>query len=361
MNKIKGSILMYAMAILLGGCAEKHQGEMATAFSMSETMMQKCSFEEATLSDVKNEIRLFGKILANNNKVAQVNPVVSGVVKSINVGLGDYVNQGQVLATIQSSEVAAFRKEKTDAINDLAIAEKEYQVAKDLFEGKLNSERDVKVAEQKVEKAKSEMDRINEIFNIYGLTQSDYFKVKAPISGFIFSKNITINEQLRSDLSDPMFTIAEIKDIWAVANVNESDISKIEVGQSVVVNTLAFPDFHYKGNIEKIYNVIDPETRSMKIRVNIPNSDFKLKPEMNCTVEVHFNEPQQMIRIPSSAVIFDKSKYWAMVFHDKHNIETREVEVYKQFREDTYIYKGLKVGEKVIAENGLLVYDALND
>lgn len=354
-------MLVCAIAGLLSGCADEQQEEIVTAFSMSDTMMEKCRFEKSELTDVKNEIRLFGKISANNNKLAQVYPVVSGVVKSINVGLGDYVRQGQVLVTIQSGEVASFRKEKMDAVNELAVAEQGLQVARDLFEGKLNSERDVKVAEKEVEKAQSELDRINEIYNIYGLNNGSNFQVKAPISGFVTTKNITINEQLRLEQSEPLFTIADINDIWAVANVNESDISKIEVGQSVIVNTLAFPDIQYKGTIEKIYNVMDPETRSMRFRVNIPNADLKLKPEMNCTVEVHYSESRQLVSIPSSSVIFDKSKYWVMVFHDKYNIETREIEIYRQLRDITYITAGLKAGETVIAQNGLLIYDALND
>ncbi len=350
------------MLLVLGaGCAKEKQEETVKAFTMSETMMKQCRFGKSEMSDVKNEIRLFGKMTANNNKVAQVNPVVSGVVKSINVGLGDYVRQGQALALIQSGEVAAFRKERLDAINDLAIAEKALQVARDLFEGKLNSEKDVAASERELEKAKAELERIDEIYSIYGLKDGSIYQVRAPINGFVISKNLTINEQLRMDQSEPLFTIAEINEIWAVANVNESDISKIEVGQEVVVHTLAFPDYEYNGQIEKIYNVIDPETKSMKIRVKIPNEDFKLKPEMNCTVEVRYAEPKQLVTVPSSAVIFDKSKYWVMVFRDRHNIETREVQPYRQLRQHTYISGGLQPGETVIVENGLLVYDALND
>jgi len=124
---------------------------------------------------------------------------------------------------------------------------------------------------------------------------------------------------------------------------------------------LAFPDAPFKGKIDKIFNAIDPETKSMKVRVKIPNSDLKLKPEMNCTVSVSFSENQKMITVPSSAVIFDKSKYWVMVFKDKHNIETRRVEIYRQLGEITYIKSGLEEGETVISKNGLLIYDAIND
>ncbi len=360
-SSIRSALLSLGIFAVLGSCQKRAPEESIKAFALSETMMEKCEFHEAALSYVKNEIRLFGKITANNNKEAQINPIVSGVVKTINVGLGDYVRQGQVLATIQSSEVASFRKEKMDAINNLTIAEKNMQVARDLFEGKLNSEKDVAAAESELEKAKAELERMNEVYAIYRLRSGSLYQVQAPISGFVITKNITINEQLRLDQAEPLFTVAEIDEIWAVANVNESDIAKISESQDVVVHTLAFPDFHYKGKIEKIYNVIDPETRAMKIRVKIPNSDYKLKPEMNCTVDVHFTEDKELVTVPASAVIFDKSKHWVMVFRDKHNIETREVQLYRELGKETYIQSGLSPGETVISENGILVYDALND
>lgn len=361
-NKIfKIYFLLTGFLLLFNSCGNKQTEETVTAFSMSETMMEKCEFHKVEMADVKNEIRLFGKITADNNKMAQVYPIVSGIVKSINVELGDYVKQGQILASIQSSEVASFQKEKLDAISDVAIAEKNLQVAKDLFAGKLNSEKDVAAAERELEKAKAELARINEIYSIYSLKGGSLYNVTAPISGFVVTKKINQNEQIRLDNSDPIFSIAEINEVWALANVNESDIAKIQVGYDVTVNTLAFPDIPFKGKIDKIFNAIDPETKSMKVRVKIPNSDLKLKPEMNCTVAVSYSENQKLIAVPSTSVIFDKSKYWVMVFKDKHNIETRRVEIYRQLGEITYIKTGLKEGETVISKNGLLIYDAIND
>lgn len=352
---------MTGFVLLLNSCNNKQAEETAIAFSMSETMMEKCEFHQVKYEEVKNEMRLFGKITADNNKMAEVYPIVSGIVKSIHVELGDYVKQGQILASIQSSEVASFQKEKLDAISNVAITEKNLQVAKDLFAGKLNSEKDVAAAERELEKAKAELSRINEIYSIYSLKGGSLYNVTAPISGFVVTKKINQNEQIRLDNSEPIFSIADIDEVWALANVNESDIAKIQVGYDVTVNTLAFPDAPFKGKVDKIFNAIDPETKSMKVRVKIPNPDFKLKPEMHCTVSVSFSENKKMIAIPSSAVIFDKSKYWVMVFKDKHNIETRRVDIYRQLGEITYIKSGLEEGETVISKNGLLIYDAIND
>jgi cobalt-zinc-cadmium efflux system membrane fusion protein len=361
-NKIfKIYFLLTGFVLLLNSCNNKQAEETAIAFSMSETMMEKCEFHQVKYEEVKNEMRLFGKITADNNKMAEVYPIVSGIVKSIHVELGDYVKQGQILASIQSSEVASFQKEKLDAISNVAITEKNLQVAKDLFAGKLNSEKDVAAAERELEKAKAELSRINEIYSIYSLKGGSLYNVTAPISGFVVTKKINQNEQIRLDNSEPIFSIADIDEVWALANVNESDIAKIQVGYDVTVNTLAFPDAPFKGKVDKIFNAIDPETKSMKVRVKIPNPDFKLKPEMHCTVSVSFSENKKMIAIPSSAVIFDKSKYWVMVFKDKHNIETRRVDIYRQLGEITYIKSGLEEGETVISKNGLLIYDAIND
>lgn len=340
---------------------KKKVPETLTAFSMSDTMMQKCEFHTAQKQQVKNEIRFFGKITADNNKTAQVFPIVSGIVKSIYVELGDYVRQGQVLASIQSGEVASFEKEKLDAVNEVAVAEKNLQVAKELFAGKLNSEKDVIIAQKELEKAKAELNRIHEVFSIYSLKNGSIFNITAPISGFVISRKLNQNELIRSDIAEPVFSIAEINEVWALVNINESDIAKIHVGQEVMIKTLSFPDSPYTGKIDKIFNAIDPETKSMKARVKIPNKDFKLKPEMSCTVSVQLLENTEKIAIPSSSVIFDKSKYWVMVFHDRKNIETRKVEIYREAGEITYIHNGLSDGEKIISKNGILVYDAIND
>lgn len=353
--------LLTAFVIVFSACHKKPLEENEKAFSMTDTMMAKCKFYKVKSEDPKNEIRFFGKIEADNNKTAQVFSPLGGLVKEINVGLGDYVKQGEVLATIQSSEVATFRKEKLDAASDLAIAEKNLQVANDLFAGKLNSEKDVIAAQKEVDKAKAESARINDVYGIYNIREGSIFSIRAPISGFVITKKLNINELLRPDDAEPLFSIANTNDIWAVAYVNESNIAYIKENYNVAVNTLAFPDTVYKGKIDKIYNVIDANTKSVKFRVLLHNNDLKLMPDMNCTISVFYTENKPMITVPSSAVIFDKSKYWVMVFKDKNNIETRQVEIYRQIGDTTYIQSGLSENETVISQNGIFIYDALND
>jgi len=356
------TIILLAALFFAGACTkDKKNEDQVSAFRLSDTMLAKCEFYAADEKEVKNELRLFGKIQADNNKQAEVYSIVGGNVVKINVELGDYVQKGQVLAVIRSGEVAAYERDRLDAYGNVAVAEKNLQVAKDLFKGKLSSEKDVIAAQRELERQQAELARINEVFSIYNLKKGSLYNITASMSGFIVHKEININEQIRADKSDVLFSIAEINEVWAMANVNESDIPRVKVGFDASVSTLSYPDEVYKGKIDKIFTEIDPDTKAMKVRIRIPNANYKLKPEMNATVNVAYSEHDQMIAVPSSSVIFDKSKNWVMIFKDRANIETRLVEVHRQLGDITYISSGLSKGDKVISKNGMLIYDALND
>jgi len=235
------------------------------------------------------------------------------------------------------------------------------KVAQELFDGKLNTERDVIEAKSNLEKAQSQLHRIQETYKIYNIQKGAIFEVRSPISGFIIQKNINQDMLLRSDRSDNIFDIAEINDVWAIANINETDIASVRFGQKASVTTLSYPDKVFVGKVDKIYNVIDPETKAMKARIKLNNDGFLLKPEMRATIKLSYNENYTLIAVPSDAIVFDKSKSFVMVFKDRNNITTRQVEIARQVGKITYISAGLEEGEKVLTSNQLLVYDALND
>ncbi|WP_406843657.1 efflux RND transporter periplasmic adaptor subunit [Flavobacterium soyae] len=332
-----------------------------TSFALSDSMLKTTSTATAEKQTVKNELNFYGKITADNNKLIDVYPLVGGNVVKVNVELGDYVKKGQVLATIKSTDVADFEKQSIDAKSDLLVAKNNLKVATELFDGKLNSESDVLQAKAEVNKAQSQLSKIQETYKIYNIKAGSIYEVTAPISGFIIQKSINQDMLLRSDRSENIFDIAEISEVWAMANINEIDINKIKLGIDANVTTLSYPDKVFKGKVDKIFNVIDPETKAMQARIKLQNPGFLLKPDMNANIKLSYNENQTMIAIPSNAIVFDKSKNFVMIFKDRHNIETRQVEVYRVVGDTTYISSGLKENEKVITNNQLFIYRALND
>ncbi|MES2382573.1 MAG: efflux RND transporter periplasmic adaptor subunit [Bacteroidota bacterium] len=359
----KSIVFLTSILVLFSSCSEKKKEvETATAFVLSDVMLSSTKTSVATLSPLKNEISFYGKITADNNKLIEVFPIVGGNVTKVYVELGDYVTKGQLLATILSTEVAGFEKDLDDARNDVIVAKNNLKVAQELFEGKLTSERDVLEAKSHLDKAQSQLLRIQETYKIYNIKKGAIYEVRSPLNGFILQKNINQDMLLRNDRSDNIFDIAEINEVWAIANVNESDIDQVKLGIDAAVTTLTYPDRVFKGKVDKIFNIIDPSTKAMQVKITLKNDKFLLKPEMRANIKLSYTEnDQQMINIPSEAVIFDKSKNFVMIFKDRNNIETRQVEVYRQVGDTTFISSGLKAGEKVMTQNQLLVYDALND
>jgi len=350
------------VGLWLSSCTKtEEKQEDAKAFMLSDTMMNRITLDTVKTETVKNELTLVGKVVPDENQVIKIFPLVGGNVEDVNVELGDNVRKGQKLATIRSGEVADFERQLIQAQSDLLIAQKNLSSTEDLYESKLVPERDAITARQMVDKAQAEVSRVKEIFSIYGLGKSTNYTVKSPINGFIIAKNVNRGTQLRSDNSESLFTVGQIADVWVMANVNESDIPRIKLGMSANVQTISFPDEVFKGKVDKIYNVLDPESKAMQIRIQLQNVGLKLKPEMHATVNLNFDEGGQMHAIPSQSIIFDRSKNWVMVFHSRSQIETRPVEVYRTLANRAYIKSGLKDGERVISKNQLLVYDALND
>lgn len=350
-------------AFIITSCNKKDDIDSTESkpFEVTETMMRTTTFTPVKEEVLKNNLRFFGKISANKNKLIEVFPVVGGNVVKVYVELGDYVKKGQLLATIRSTEVAGIEKEYQDAKNEVIIAQKGLQVAQEMYDGKLNTERDVMESKSNLEKANSQLTRLQQTYKIYNLKPGSIFQVVAPINGFVIQKNINQDMQLRSDRSDNIFDIADTNDVWAIANVNESDINQVALGMDATVSTLSNSDKKFHGKIDKIFKIIDPETNAMNVRVVLNNAASLLVPESKATITVFYTENRTMLAVPASSIIFDNNKNYVMIFKDRNNIETRQVEVYREVGELAYISHGVREGEQVISHNQLLFYDALND
>jgi cobalt-zinc-cadmium efflux system membrane fusion protein len=310
---------------------------------------------------VENRIELNGRIAAAADRMADIYAIVGGQVISVSAELGDRVTKGQTLAVIRSSEVAQFESELIDARSDVRLAEKNLQVQQDLFSTKLVSERDLVEAQQDLAKAQAQLRRIEETFSIYHFQQGSEFVVKAPISGYIIDKRINRDVVLPAGQNDRIFSIAELDEVWVLAEVYESDISRVKEGLPAEISTLSYPDRVFPGTVDKIFNILDPRTRTMRIRVKLANPDVLLKPEMIARVRLTFQEDQQLNAVPSSALISESGKQYVMVFKDRYNIETRAVVPFRTTGATTWISEGLKPGETVISKGQLFIYDALND
>ncbi len=331
----------------------------SSANGITDSLIRSLQTVPAEGSDQADIIKLNGKIQPNEGQQAKVFSLVSGKIKDVHVELGDYVKKGQTLALIQSSEVATVSTDLSVAQSEVALAKKSLQTAQDLYEGKLATEQDYMIAKANYNKAIAGLTRARQISAINGGRNSSY-AVVAPLSGYIIEKNITNNSEVRNDNNTNLFTIANLSNVWIIANVYEADMNNIKMGDEVKVNTLADPAKDYAGKIDKIYNVLDPATRTMKVRISMNNANGELKPEMFATVTVkNSSSSRKVLAIPSQAIVLDNSKNY-VVTKQGDSLTVKQVEIIKRVDPKSFV-SGLKEGDQVVVNSQVFLLQALNN
>jgi cobalt-zinc-cadmium efflux system membrane fusion protein len=358
-------IILLAISFLAGSCKSSQEEELNTSeaksFCLTDTLKAQLETTPVAKQTVESEMVMTGKVTFNEDNVVRVFPLAGGFVKELHAELGDYVKKGQTLAIIRSPEIADFNNQKVAAVSNLRVAEKNYQVAQDLYKTGTISEVELINAQKELETAKGEIVRIDEVLSMYGAAAQSLYPIKSPTSGFVVAKNISLNMEIRTEDISPVFTISDLSNVWVLANVYESDISEVKEGYEAEITTIAYPNKIIKGKIDKIFNQIDPESKVLKARITLSNPNFELKPEMFANVVIRYKEGEEKLAIPSKSVIFDKNRNFVMVYKADCQIETREVKIYQASPQFTYIVGGVEEGEKVMTRHQLLVYDALND
>lgn len=357
----RNALIFSICTVLLASCSAHKGTENQTQQGMllTDSLRRVVSVDTVHNRPISDELTLNGKVDFNQKEVAPVIPMFGGVVTTIHGELGDYVTKGSVLAVIRSSDVADYGKQREEGQQQLILARRNLSATKDMFASGLASQKDVMSAKQDVANAMAELKRIHQIYSIYHLSSNAMYAIKAPVSGFIVQKNVNAQMQVQPD--GPIFTISGLNNVWVVANVYESDISKVHQGMPVKITTLAYPDKEFSGKIEKVYNMLDEESKTMSVRISLSNRQYLLKPGMLANVYVEGNQKgEEMPCVDSHSLIFENGKNFVVVVADHNRLETREVEVTKQTSRHAFISSGLKEGDLVINKNALLVYNALD-
>jgi len=361
-NNIGRLLLVAATSALLFGCHESHKKVAEKGkYLIPDSLVRTLKIDTVKKCQLISAITLTGSVDFDQDKQVNIYPLVSGNIQDIKVQLGDYVTAGQTLAIIKSSEMAGYSNNLVVAETNLTATKKQLAAAEDLFKSGLSSQLDVTTAQVNYDQAVAQLEMVKRVLAINGNSTQGSFVVKAPISGFIVQKNVTNNTSIRTDNGANLFTISDLKNVWIQANVYESNISKVHLGDPVEITTLSYPDRIFKGKIDKILNVLDPSNKVMKVRIILENPGYALKPQMFTSVTVISQENQQALCISSKALEFDHSQYYVLRYSGGGSADITPVQVLSQFGDRTYLSEGVNEGDRLIASQVVLIYDALNN
>ena len=181
--------------------------------------------------------------------------------------------------------------------------------------------------------------------------------LRAPFDGRVIMRNITRGEVVETN--QKFFTVADLSDVWVVGNVPEKDVQFIRKDQKVDVIVSAYPHTVFPGTITYISDVLDPATRTMRLRVTVPNPDRMLKPEMFASVRVYAAPNPDALTIPSAAVQNGPSGKMAFVRRGEREFEVRTVKLGLEQGDLVTVLEGLSEGEPVVTRGAFMLKSEL--
>ncbi|MEO9145337.1 MAG: efflux RND transporter periplasmic adaptor subunit [Ginsengibacter sp.] len=361
MTRINIISLFLIGTVIISSCKPDSQNtDEKQKFVISDSLLKTIQIDSVIKCPLVNTLTLTGKVSFNEDKVARIFPMVSGNITGVTAQLGDHVNAGQRLGIIRSGEMAGYGNDLITSKTNLLIAKKNLDASEDMYKSGLLSEKDFITAQELYKQSQSQLNRSNEVLQINGGNTQGKFVVKSPISGFIVEKQINNDMAIRPDNTSDLFTVSDLKDVWIIANVYESNISQVHLGDSVDVTTLSYPGRIFRGKVDKILNVLDPTNKVMKLRVVLYNPDYALKPGMFASVTVINKTKSEVLCIPASTLIFENSQYYVLVYKSQSNVKITPVQIIGTNGNKSYISGSLQAGDKIIGSDAVLIYSALN-
>ena len=354
-------LLLITLVIATQSCSSPIEPVADAKFEVTDSLISRLLIDTVTQSGTGSQLNFSAKITANEERKAEIFPMVGGSVYSVPARLGDQVNKGQILATVNSAEMAGFDKEAISSSAELSNAQRNVKQAEELFKSGLSSARELKEAQNELLIKKAEDKRAQTTLRLNGGNSNGIYTIKSPLAGFIIDKKVNAGMQLRPDNDNSLFTVADLSSVWAIINIYESDISSIREGSEVNTTILSYPDRIFKGKIDKIYNMIDQESKVMNARVIIPNPGHLIKPGMMATVKVSASSDGALPMVNARGIIFDDNKNFALVLDQTKKVRIQEVEIGRKTGENVYFSKGLKAGDRIIASKQMFLYESLKN
>jgi membrane fusion protein, heavy metal efflux system len=329
--------LVFLLAALIGGVACSK--ETPAAASKPPVTVDPDVFvtdQSASFHTAKAETRsLPTQIIANGTVAPDVNRTIhvtslgGGRVVDLKVKLGDAVKKGQTLVVISSPDLAMAMSDYQKAQADEVLSHKALDRAQMLYDRGAIAAKDLETAQDLEDKAKVDLATASQHVRVLGADPAHptpLIDLKAPVSGTIVEQNVAGFEGVKSlDNTPNLFTIADLTQVWVVCDVFENDLGEVHLQDAAEIHLNAFPDRVFHGKVADISRVLDPNTRSAKVRIVLGNGDGALRPGMFAVATFRSRKVTARVVVPATAIMRLHDKDW--VFRKEGAQQFRKVVV----------------------------------
>ena len=373
---MRGLIPIGMLLLLTGGAACDRTDQPSTSNAASLPPSQDtvvtgaAALVETGIVDytgTKQDLTLAGKIAYGEDRYSKISSPLQGRVVEVRAHLGDRVKAGDVLLIVDSPDIAQAYSEYVKEDSDLQYATRSYELAKDLYQDKALPLKDLKQAENELVKARAEFRRAKERLLSLRVPPEELtkpldkqkitsrFEMKSPLSGVVVERAVTPGQSVGGDASQVLFTVADLDMLQVVADVYERDLALVKEGQFAKVNVEAYPGVDFPATVAAIGDVVDPASRTIKLRAWVNNSDHKLKPEMFARLRIQIGEEARILAVPKEAVVEVDGKQYVYLVEGAGRYVKREVKAANFTPDQMRILEGLTPGQRIVTKGAVLI------
>lgn len=358
------------LASLLGGCSRDESARQpAPAFTVhgrqidvppGSPLRERLKIAPVELHQAPHELEFPANVEADPARMANVLPALTGRVVALNVDLGERVRRGQLLAVIDSGDLAQAYADVDKARDALNLAKKALDRAHGVQQAGGAAVKDLEAAQSAYVQAAAEYRRAQTRLAALGgnadaRSGSRPMQVRAPVAGTITALSIAPGGFV-NDITASMMTIANIDKLWVTAEVPENALGLVAQGQPATASVPAYPGRVFRGTVTSVGAVLDPASRRDPVRIAIDNADHALKPGMYARASLAVAQPAQVF-VPESALLMNNDSTTVFVEVAPWTFERRTVELSYDEDDGARVLKGLKAGDRVVVAGGVLLND----
>lgn len=305
---------------------------------------------------------LNGRIAYNEDATARISSPVAGRITSLKAVPGDRVAKGALLATIDAPDLAAavadLRKAEADELRKKLAMER----AQKLFDAEVVPRKDIETAAADQTAARAETGRAR--LRLHNLTpgtsgEGSGLALRSPVSGVVADRKANPSMEVQPGLAEPLFVVTDLTQLWVLIDLPERYLSKVSIGLDVMVAVDAYPGETFRARVARIGQVMDPASRRVQVRCDLPNPQGVLKPEMFARVSLLTRDGQQALRVPGSALVTEGLFSYVFVETAAGTFTRRKVDLSVQDREYAYLSGGINRRERVVVSGALLLQSEL--
>ena len=360
--------------LLLASCGRGEQSAVSNAATLpvqvAGSAAESRSRIETALVEVGSgvhELTLVGKVAYGEDRYSRISSPLQGRVLEVLVHLGDRVQAGNVLLVLDSQEIAQAYSEYVKEDSELQYATRAHDLAQDLYENKALPLKDLKQAENELTKARAEFRRAKERLLSLRVPAEELekplerqkitsrFEMKSPLTGTVVERNVTPGQSIGGDSGLVVFTVANLDVLQVVADVYERDLAMVKKGQAAKLSVEAYPEVRFPATVASVGDVVDPTSRTIKLRASVNNADHRLKPEMFARLQIQVGNDTPLLLIPREAVLEVNGKQFVYVVKGPDRYAKQAVKVSAISSDRVRVLEGLKLGQRIVIKGAVLI------